>query len=198
MFTDFILAIIGFIFFVLMIRFVIFLIKKIKIALKPHNDTNDEPYYVSYDNMNTFQRSDNKPISNEEIPNLIKSGLYHALSKENQSKNIKFHRTDKEEELSFRFEMNHSDEIDKHIDSFENCYSLACATKDLNKKIELLEKTIIKFEKARTWFYRTKGGTIYFQDMYEHLHNSKNNDFSYIDQVERDLNECIRKRNDMK
>ena len=90
--------------------------------------------------------------------------------------------------------LNHGDEISKHIDSFEKCYRLAFADKNLNKKIELLQETIIKFEKAKKWFYRTKGGTIYFQDMYEHLHNSRNEDFSYIDQVEKYLEECIKER----
>jgi hypothetical protein len=90
--------------------------------------------------------------------------------------------------------MKHGSEIAKHENSFEECYNLAISEKDLNKKIELLEKTIIEFEKAKTWFYRTKGGTIYFQDMYEHLHSSNNDDWSYIDQVEDYLEECIDER----
>lgn len=133
----------------------------------------------------------NKRIINSDA-NYI--GYQRAIEQEKQSKNLKFHRTKKEEELSFQFEMNHGDEIDKRVNSFEECYRLACAEKNLNKKIELLEKTIIKFEKAKNWFYRTKGGTIYFQDMYEHLHNSRNDDFSYIDQVKNDLNKCIKER----
>ena len=65
---------------------------------------------------------------------------------------------------------------------------------DLLKKIELLKKTIMRFEKAKKWFYRTKGGTIYFQDMYEHMHNSRNEDFSYIDLIKEDLDECTDQR----
>lgn len=150
--------------------------------------------YVSDNKTHTIRRIDNKPISDEEVSDLIKLGYQHAIEREKQSKNIKFHRTSKEEELSFQFEMNHGDGIDKHVSSFEECYELACEEDDLSKKIELLEKTIIQFEKARTWFYRTKGGTIYFQDMYEHLHNSRNDDFSYIDQVKEDLDEYIEER----
>lgn len=153
--------------------------------------------YVKDDKTNTIKRSDNKPISNEEIPDLIKLGYQHAIEREKQSKNPRFHRTEREEELSFQFETNHWEEIQKRTDSFEECYRLACAEKDLNKKIELLEKTIIKFEKAKNWFYRTKGGTIYFQDMYENLHNSKKDVFSYIDQVKEDLNECIKERSNV-
>ena len=164
------------------------------IETKKYNNNVDVTYIR---NVNTISRSDGKPISDEEIPYLIRLGYQHALEREKQSKNIKFHRTEREEELSFQFEMNHGEEIQKRIDSFEECYRLACAEDNLNKKIELLQKTIIQFEKARTWFYRTKGGTIYFQDMYEHMHNSRNDDFSYIDyiyRVKEDLNECIRKR----
>ena len=146
---------------------------------------------------NTIRRVDNKPITDEEIPNLIRMGYQHAMEQQKQSKNPKFHRTEKEEELSIQFETNHWEEIQKHTDSFEDCYNLALSEKDLNKKIELLEKTIIKYEKARTWFYRTKGGTIYFQDMYEHLHNSKDDDFSYIDPVKREMNKCIKERSNI-
>lgn len=160
-------------------------------ALKQKNITTNVTYIR---NGNVIRRSDGKPISAEEIPYLIKSGHQSVLEREKQSKNIKFHRTEREEELSFQFFYNHGDEINKHTDSFEECYRLACEEDDLDKKIELLQKTIILFEKARTWFYRTKGGTIYFQDMYEHMHNSRNDDFSYIDQVKEYLEECIRKR----
>lgn len=150
--------------------------------------------YIRDNKTGVIRRIDNKPISDEEVPYLIELGTQHAIEREQQSKNPKFHRTEREEELFVQFMMNHGDEIDKHVSSFEECDRLAFAEKDLNKKIELLQKTIIEYEKARTWFYRTKGGTIYFQDMYEHLHNSRNDDFSYISQVEDYLEECIEER----
>jgi hypothetical protein len=172
-FLDFVWLIIGLTAFSLIIYFEIVLIKKIiktiRKALQPKNT-----------------------ITNDDI---ITIGTQHAKEREKQSKNPKFHRTEREEELSFQFGCNHSDEIQKRTDLFEEYYELACAETDLNKKIELLEKTIFQFEKAKKWFYRTKGGTIYFQDMYEHLHNSRNEDFSYIDQVKEDLEECIEERN---
>ena len=156
--------------------------------------TNGADTHVRDNKTNTIRRSDNEPISKEEIPDLIRLGYQHAIEQEKQSKNPKFHRTFKEEELSFQFETNHWEEIQKHTDIFEEGYRLACAEKDLNKKIELLQKTIIKFEKIKNWFYLTKGGTIYFQDRYEHLHNSRNDDFYYIDQIKEDLEECIKER----
>jgi len=111
-----------------------------------------------------------------------------------ESSNIKFHRTPSEEELSFQFQMNPEDEVHRRIDEFENYREDAYEKKDLNKKIELIEKTITSFENAKKWFYRTKGGTIYFQEYYEHLHNSSNPDLSYIDAVKGQLNYCIKQR----
>ena len=205
MFWDFVWLIIGLTVFSLIFYFEFIIIKKIiktiRKAFKPKNTitndatTNFDKTYVRIEGTHTIGRIDNKPISDEEIPYLIEMGYQHAKEREKQSKNPKFHRTEREEELSFQFGCNHSDEIQKRIDSFIECYKLACAETDLNKKIELLEKTIVQFEKAKKWFYRTKGGTIYFQDMYEHLHNSRNEDFSYIDQVKEDLEECIEERN---
>ena len=191
MFTILLLAIIC----IPIIYFEIVVIKTIiKKALKPKNTTtNADANYVS-DNTHTIRRSDNKPISDDEIPDLIKLGYQHAIEREKQSKNPKFHRTEREEELSFRFEMNHGYDINMYVNSFEKYYELACAENNLNKKIELLKKTIIQYEKTKKWFYQTKGGTIYFQDYYEYMHNSKNECFSYIELVKRYLEECIEEK----
>lgn len=222
MFLDFVWLIIGLTAFSLIIYFEIVLIKKIiktiRKAFKPKNTiTNDVPItnnvpinkyvttetpattiinstYIRDNKTGGITRIDKKPISDEEVPYLIEIGTQYAIEREKQSKNPKFHRTEREEELSFQFGCDHFDEIQKRINSFEECYELACAETDLNKKIELLEKTIFQFEKAKKWFYRTKGGTIYFQDEYEHLHNSRNDDFSYISIIEETLKECIEER----
>ena len=156
--------------------------------------TTNDAVYIRNNNTHTIKRYDNKPISDDEVPDLIKLGYQEALERERQSTNIKFHRTEREEDLMVQFMMNHSDQISKHTDSFEELYRLAFDEDDLNKKIELLQKTIIQFEKEKAWFYRTKGGTIYFQDMYEHMHNSRDDDFSYISQVKNYLEECIKER----
>lgn len=143
---------------------------------------------------NTIDRIDGQPISDEEIPHLIEIGKEKAMEQFEQSENPIFHRTEREENLATQFMLNHSDEIQKHTDSFEEHNRLAYAEKDLNRKIELLQETVNLYEKEKKWFYRTKGGIIYFQDFYEHLHNSKNKDFSYIDLVKKYLEDCIIKR----
>lgn len=137
---------------------------------------------------NTIQRVDGNPISDEEIPYLIQVGLDKVYEYEKMSTNIKFHRTEHEEELSFQFKMKHGKEIYEYTNSFETYRNLAIQEKDLDKKIALLRKTIESYNKAKNFFYKTKGGTIFFQDMYEHLSNSQNQDFSYLDTIESSLN----------
>ena len=51
---------------------------------------------------------------------------------------IKFHRTSQEEELSFRFMMNHGNDIEKHTRTFENAYRQANSENNLDKKIAMI------------------------------------------------------------
>jgi hypothetical protein len=160
----------------------------------PESSTTDyqNDSYVSTENA--IYRTDGSPISNDEVPYLNRIGYEQAVEYQKNSTNPKFHRTGQEDDLCIRFMMNHEHEIQTHTDNFEDCYRSAFNEKDLDKKIILLEKTISEYEKSQKWFYRTKGGAIYFQDYYEHMHNSNNNDFSYIDGVQEYLDDCIEKR----
>ena len=146
--------------------------------------TPDKPQDIQYvETDNVIYRTDGKSITDEEIPYLIQIGYEKALNKEKESSNPKFHRTEEEEELCMQFIMNYGNDIHKHTISFEDAYRQAYSEKDLDKKILLLQNVIDLFEKEKKWFYKTKGGTIYFQDFYEHMHNSRDADFSYIDSV---------------
>lgn len=140
---------------------------------------------------NTYQRADGKPISDEDIPNLINIGYQQSIENEKQSTNIKFHRTEKEEEMSLQFMMSEHKELDKIINEFENFYRQSAKTDSIDEKIELLEKAVASFEKAKKSAYKTKAGKIYFQDMYEHMHNSRDEDFSYLDLIESELDALI-------
>ena len=144
--------------------------------------------YIEF--KNTIQRVDEKLISDEEVPYLIQVGYESALER----KNAKPQRTSREEDLCVNFMINHSSDIQRHVDKFENLYKKAYHEKNIELKIDLLKQTIFEYEKAKNWFSRTKGGTIYFEDMYEHLYNSKNNDFSYIDSVQNMLDYYINNR----
>lgn len=90
-------------------------------------------------------------------------------------------------ELWIAFENENSEEIHKRINTFEECRDKAYEESDLGKRIELLKQTIVLYDEAKKWFYKTKGGKIYFDVWYEHLHNSKNDDFSYIDDIKDNL-----------
>ena len=147
------------------------------------------------ENGNTISRVDGKTISDEEIPYLIQIGYEKALYAEKTSKNPKFHRTAREEELSFNFEMKYGNQVCALTNQFENLYRAASQTTDLSQKIALLNDAVVAFEKAKKFCYsKGKGGTIYFQDMWEFMHNSQSECFSYLDNINRSLNEAIMER----
>ncbi len=141
---------------------------------------------------NTIHKSDGSDITDNDIPTLIELSYKDAIERE---QNSPYKRTEREEELSFQFEMNHYEEITKRTNNFESCRDDAYSENNIDKKIQLLQKAIIEFEKSKKWFYRTKGGTIYFQDNYERMHNSSSNCFSYIDSVQSLLNSSFTKKN---
>jgi len=141
---------------------------------------------------NTIYKADGSDITDDDIPTFIELSYKDAIERE---QNSPYKRTEQEEELSFQFEMNHYEEITKRTNNFESCRDDAYSENNIDKKIQLLQKVIIEFEKSKKWFYRTKGGTIYFQDNYERMHNSSSNCFSYIDSVQSLLNSSLTKKN---
>lgn len=104
--------------------------------------------------------------------------------------NPKFYRSNHEKELSFNFSIKYEKEIKLYEDSIYNLGITIIKIKDkwiknanndeLSEKIELCNKFIDIYNKFHNFCYRKgKGGTIYFQDMWEYCHNSKNPCFSY-------------------
>ena len=144
---------------------------------------------------NTIVHTDGSPIADEEIPYLMQLGYEEALRAEKESDNPEFHRTEREEELSFNFMMKHESELCPLVDQFEYLYHAAYKTDDLSQRIELLERSLAAFEKAKKFAHsKGKGGTIYFQDMYEYMHNSQNSRYSYADIIQDSLNSAIQER----
>lgn len=141
---------------------------------------------------NVIYRADEKPISDEEVPYLIQMGYENALAEERQSANPKFHRSMREEDLSFNFEMKYAHEVDSLTEAFETLYRNAYETDDLSKRVSLLKDAVKAFEKAKRFCYaKGKGGTIYFQDMWEYMHNSRNQCYSYLDNIKQSLDEAV-------
>lgn len=139
--------------------------------------------------------TDGLPIADEEIPYLMQLGYENAVQNENASNNPKFHRTEQEEELAFKFMQTHDREFSILVNQFENLYQSANQTNDSSQRIDLLNQALIAFEKAKKYAYsKGRGGTIYFQDMYEYLHNSNNSCFSYADIIQECINSEIQQR----
>ena len=91
-------------------------------------------------------------------------------------------------ELSFQFSMKHGVKSQRMSDLFLDLNSAAYAENDIDKKIELLQKSIDAFYEAKQWHYNySKGAMYYFQDMWEYMHNSNNPQFSWVDSVEKEL-----------
>lgn len=144
---------------------------------------------------NATRRVDGKPISDEEIPYLIQAGYENKIRREQESTNPKFHRTPHEEELSFNFFSKYHDKAFAMADKSCLLYNEAIKTKDLPKRIELLNEAVIAFQKAKNFCYsKGKGGTIYFQDMWECMSNSENPCYSYLDVINDALNKAITER----
>lgn len=144
---------------------------------------------------NVTYRTDGKPISDAEVPFLIQAGLENALRREQESSNPKFHRTFHEQDLSFEFSMKHGEEADKRTEKFDALYKAALQEKNLAKRIEILNNAVIAFEKAKNFCYsKGKGGTIYFQDTWEYMHNSERPCYSYLDKIQEELKEAIQER----
>lgn len=158
--------------------------------------SNSEERPITYiETENTTQRVEEIPITDEEIPYLIQLGYEKAVLTEKNSSNPKFHRTEREENLSFNFIEKYGSQIDNLTEKFESAYEKAYKTKDLDERILLLNESLKAFEKAKKFCYsKGNGGTIYFQDMWEHLHNSQNECFSYLNNIEDFLRACIFQR----
>lgn len=156
-------------------------------------DTSNYPQYIG--TGSTISHVDNSPITDEEVSYLMQLGYSEALHAEAKLDNPIFHRTEREDELSFAFMMKYGRDLSVYTEQFENLYHAAYETNNLSKKIELLNHSLLAFERAKKFAYsKGKGGTIYFQDMYEHMHNSRNNCFSYADIIQSSLDWVIQER----
>lgn len=143
----------------------------------------------------SIARADGGEITDADIPYLMQYGLEKKIHDEAHSNNPKYHRTDREDELSFNFMMKYEASLAPLVDQFENLRRAAFNTNDLSCRIELLARSLLAFEKARKFAYsKGKGGTIYFQDMCECLDNSSNHCYSYADLIQSELSSAMQER----
>lgn len=121
-----------------------------------------------------------------------KLDLQKAIEYEKNSTNPKFHRTELEEELAFNFSYQYKDEIERLENLIVSEANKIKHLKDTTEKIRQCQKAIKTFEAMRTFCY-SKGdaGKLYFDDMWEHCHNSKSECFSFIQPIKNILNDLI-------
>lgn len=154
------------------------------------NNETQSTHYISN------ERKDKKPTTNENITNWIKIESENSNTKKTQSTNPKFHRTAQEDELSFNFWTKYEKEFKKLEDSFCNLYGKSFKSDNLDIKISTLQEALEAWNKAKSFCYsKGEGGKIYFQDMWEYSHNSKNDCFSYGDNIKESLEDAVYEKN---
>ena len=142
-----------------------------------------EPVDAYIEADGTVYRTDGQPISDREVPYLIETGLQEAML---QEQNHPFRRSDAEQDLIFRFTQTHGRKSTELVSQFESLSAAAYKAQDLDEKINFLIAALQKYQVAKEWHYKvSKGGMMYFQDMWDHLHNSRNACFSW-DEPERE------------
>ncbi|WP_106768822.1 hypothetical protein [Paenibacillus faecalis] len=111
----------------------------------------------------------------------IKHDLQKTIESEKHTTNPKFHRTEREEELSFNFSQKWVSIIQKYEDAIYKETEKVGTMNSIDENIEQCYEAIAAYEAFKNYCYRkSRGGQIYFDDMWEHCHNSKNPCFSYI------------------
>lgn len=105
------------------------------------------------------------------------------LELHNNSPNPKFHRSEREEKLKHDFFCKYYQQNSK-LDSLEDrlleLRSIAMKEKNRDKKIIKLNEALECYDKIRKFCdSEGEGGKLYFEDMWEHCHNSSDPDFSY-------------------
>lgn len=99
-------------------------------------------------------------------------------------------RTDSEKALIAAFKADHRTLLEKLEDGIYDANSRMKKAEDPVIKAELCRKTISAYQKLQTVCSNTgPGGSLYFEDMWEHCSNTGNPDFRFIDPVEAILRE---------
>lgn len=140
------------------------------------------------DTLNAFKKEYQEDLS----ATPVKLELY------NNSPNPKFHRSEREEKLKHDFFCKYYQQNSK-LDSLEDrlleLRSIAMKEKNRDEKIIKLNESLECYDKIRKFCdSEGEGGKLYFEDMWEHCHNSSDPDFSYGNTMIELRNELINER----
>lgn len=124
----------------------------------------------------------NKSINNQSFS----SGFTPSFDLENLDNNF----NDNSLSLSDDFYLNYYDEIEKYENKFNKSNFKIYEINDIDLRIKQYEKTIKLLNDFKNYcLSKGKGGQKYFEDMWEHCHNSKNPNFKFIDKLYSELND---------
>lgn len=161
------------------------------------NENTDIPAnaYIYDTNGNILRRADGQPFNDADAAYLMRYDYSRVMEAQKQSKNPIYHRTEREEELSYQFGSKHGSKSQKICDVFLNLEREAGRATDIDEKIRLTQAAIDAFYKAKEWHYKfSKGAMLHFQDYWECLHNSRRECYSWVEDKEEYLEELINKR----
>lgn len=122
----------------------------------------------------------------------IELDLQSVINAEKKSTNPIFHRTPREEELAFNFSYRNSEKLEKLEADLYKTKDLIFNTFDYQLRVTCCENAIIAYNNLKNFcLSKGKGGQIHFENMWEHCHNSKNQDFRFIESIENELNRLL-------
>ena len=150
---------------------------------KYENENTDIPAtaYIRDKNGNVIRRLDSEPLNDADCAYLVRDGYERAKIAMQESNNPKFHRTFAERELEYKFVSRYGEQSDKICDTFLSIADQVYNADTIDEKLNLLYLCVDAFEKAKSWHYKkSKGAMLWFQDNWEHCHNSRNSCFSWI------------------
>lgn len=106
---------------------------------------------------------------------------------------VKHTRTDAEKTMISEFRATHGTLIENLENAVYDSNMRMKKAEDPTAKADLCRKTIQAYEKLQKVCRNTgQGGSLYFEDMWEHCSNSNNPDFRFIDPVEEILRQLTR------
>lgn len=114
--------------------------------------------------------------------------------KRKNSSNPKWHRTSKEKDESFKFSFDNRSKISKYETDIYNDGRPYDNTLSIDERIEACGSSIRAFYILKDFCYQTNGGKIYFQDMWEYCHNSREECFSFVDHLTAQLEKLKNKK----
>lgn len=115
-----------------------------------------------------------------------------------KSSNPKWHRTSEEKTASFDFQCRNRRIISSYENKIYNDGKPYDKERSVTARINACKKSIDAFYEFQKFCYQSYGGTIYFQDLWEYCHNSKNECFSFVEPLEEQLNYLLENEEDLR